>query len=83
MDSDEEDDEETVENDSDSDSSDPWKNLRTDLDVRDALNPSYVEEVKRFLDKGESRVVAKTKALNFLHTYIHTYILVFWVECVS
>ena len=65
MDSDDEDDEETVENDSDCDSSDPWENLRAE--VRDALNPSYVElEVERFLDEGQPREVAKAKALNFL-----------------
>ena len=64
MNSDGEDDEETVENDSDSDSSDLWENLRAE--VRDALNPSYVIEVKRFLEEGEPREVAKAKARNFL-----------------
>ena len=64
MDSDDEDDEETVENDSESDSSDPWGNLRAE--VRDALNPSYVEQVERFLDEGASRAVANAKALNVL-----------------
>ena len=64
MDSDDEDDEETVENDSDSNTSDLWENLRAE--VRDALNSSYVEEVERFLEEGEPREVAKAKALNFL-----------------
>ena len=58
------DDEETVENDSESDSGDPWEYLRAE--VRDALNPSYVKQVERFLDKGASRAVAKAKALNVL-----------------
>ena len=56
MDSDDEADEETVENDSDSDTSDSWENLRAE--VRDALNPSYIEEVERFLEEGEPREVA-------------------------
>ena len=47
MDSDEKDDDETVENDSESDSSDPWENLRAE--VRDALSPSYVKQVERFM----------------------------------
>ena len=64
MDSDDEDDEETVENDSESDSSDPWENLRAE--VRDALNPSYVKQVERFFWQGCIRAVAKAKALNFL-----------------
>ena len=64
MNSDDKDDEETVENDSDSDSSDPWEYLRAE--VRDALNPSYVKQVERLLDKGASRAVAKAKALNVL-----------------
>ena len=64
MDSDDEDDEETVENDSESDSSYPWENLSAE--VRDAINPSYVEQVERFLDEGASRAVAKAKALNVL-----------------
>ena len=64
MDSDDKDDEETVENDSESDSGDPWEYLRAE--VRDALNPSYVKQVERFLDKGASRAVAKAKALNVL-----------------
>ena len=64
MDSHDEDDEETVDNDSQSDSSDPWENLRAE--VRDALNPSYVKQVERFLGKGASRAVAKAKALNVL-----------------
>ena len=55
MDSDDEDDEETVEN--ESDSSDPWENLWSEV------NPSYVEQVERFLDEGASRAVAKAKAL--------------------
>ena len=29
--------------------------------MRDALNPSYVKQVERFLDKGASRAVAKAK----------------------
>ena len=48
MDSDDLDDGEAVEN--DSDFSDPWENLRAE--VRDALNPTYVEEVERFLEEG-------------------------------
>ena len=64
VDSDDEDDEETVENDSESDSSDPWENLRAE--VTDALNPSYVKQVERFLGNGASRAVAKAKALNVL-----------------
>ena len=56
MDSDDEDDEETVEN--ESDSSDPLENLWSEV------NPSYVEQVERFLDEGASRAVAKAKALN-------------------
>ena len=55
MNSDDEDDEETVDNDSESDSSDPWENLRAK--VRDALNPSYVKQVERCLGKGASRAV--------------------------
>ena len=50
MNSDDEDDEETVDNDSESDSSDPWENLRAK--VRDALNPSYVKQVERRLGKA-------------------------------
>ena len=64
MDNDDKDDEETVENDSESDSGDPWEYLRAE--VRDALNPSYVKQVERLLDKGASRAVAKAKALNVL-----------------
>ena len=63
MDSDDEDDEDTVENYSDYYSSDPWGYLRAE--VRDTLNPSYVKQVEQFLDKGVSRAVAKAKALNF------------------
>ena len=66
MDSDDEDDEETMENDSESDSSDPWENLWSSRSVRDTLNPSYVEQVERFLGKGASRAFAKAKALNVL-----------------
>ena len=64
MDSDDEDDEQTVENDSESDSGDPWENLRAE--VRDALNPSYVKQIERFLDKGASRAVVKAKPVNVL-----------------
>ena len=64
MDSDDENDEETVDNDSESDSSDPWENLLAE--VRDALTPSYVKQVERFLVKGASREVANAKALNVL-----------------
>ena len=56
MDSDDEDDEDS--------NSDPWENLRAE--VIDALNPSYVKQVERFLGKGASRAVAKAKALNVL-----------------
>ena len=64
MDSDDEDDEETVESDYESDSSDPWENLPAE--VIDALNPSYVKQMVRFLSKGAYTAVAKAKALNVL-----------------
>ena len=63
MDSDDEDDEETVENDSESDSSDPWENLRAK--VRDALNPSYVKQVERFLGKGTLELLLRPKRWMF------------------
>ena len=64
MDSYDGDDEDTVENDFDSDSNDPWENLQAEK--RDVLSPSYVKQVEQFLDKGASRAVAKAEALNVL-----------------
>ena len=63
MDSDDEDDEDTVENYSDYYSSDPWGYLRAEVGY--TLNPSYVKQVEQFLDKGASRVVAKAKASSY------------------
>ena len=34
--------------------------------MRDALNPSYLKQVERFLGKGASKAVAKAKALDVL-----------------
>ena len=68
MDSGEKDDDETVENDSESDSSDPWENLRAE--VRDALSPSYVKQVERFMSYDKFFFHQSLSLENGLHDYI-------------